>query len=64
MGSCRELFLVNIILTEFENVMGKPFIENGVLTFYYIHVDNTLVFIKKDEIQHDLNIFNFFVKNY
>ena len=63
MGSYRALVLVNIILIEFENVMGKPLTENGVLTFYYIHVDDTLVFIKKDEIHHDLNIFNFFAKN-
>ena len=43
--------------------MGKPLTEIGVLKFYQLHVDDTLVFIKKDEIQHDLNIFNFFAKS-
>ena len=47
---------------EFENVIVKPLIENGVPTYYYIYVHDTLVFIKKDQIQHDLNIFNSLVK--
>lgn len=54
---------MNTILIEFENVMRKPLTEIGVLKFCYLHVDDTFVFIKKDEIQHDLNIFNFFAKN-
>ena len=54
---------MNTILIEFENVMRKPLTEIGVLKFCYLHVDDTLVFIKKDEIQHELNIFNFFAKN-
>ena len=47
---------------EFQNVTVKPLIENGVPTYYYIYVHDTLIFIKKDKIQHDLNIFNSFVK--
>ena len=47
---------------EFENVIVKPLIENGVPTYYYIYVHDTLVFIKKDQIQHDLNVFNSLVK--
>ena len=47
---------------EFQNVTVKPLIENGVPTYYYIYVHGTLIFIKKDKIQHDLNIFNSFVK--
>ena len=47
---------------EFQNVTVKPLIENGVPTYYYIYVHSTLIFIKKDKIQHDLNIFNSFVK--
>ena len=46
---------------EFENVIVKPLIENGLPTYYYIYVHDTLVFIKKDKF-HDLNIFNSFVK--
>ena len=62
MVSDLEQLLANVILTEFENVIVKPLLESGVLTFYYIYVDDTLVFIKKDQIQHDLNMFNSFVK--
>ena len=47
---------------EFENAIVKPLIENGVPTYHYIYVHDTLVFIKKDQIQHDLNIFNSLVK--
>ena len=47
---------------EFENVIVTPLIENGLPTYYYIYVHDTLVFIKKDKFQHDLNIFNSFVK--
>lgn len=41
----------------------ETFNWNWCTKVYYLHVDDTLVFIKKDEIQHDLNIFNFFAKN-
>ena len=46
----------------FENVIVIPLIENGAPTYYYIYVHDTLVFIKKDQIQHDLNVFNSLVK--
>ena len=45
---------------EFENVAVKPLVQNDVPTYYYIYVHETLVFIKKDQIQHDLNILNSF----
>ena len=47
---------------EFENVAVKPLVQNDVPTYYYIYVHETLVFIKKDQIQHDLNILNSFLK--
>ena len=49
------------IRLEFENLIEKPLIENSVLTYYYIFVDDTLLFSKKGQIQHDFNIFHFFV---
>ena len=62
MGTSLEPVLVNIILTEFENVIVKPLIETSVLKFYCKYVDDTLVMIKKDKIQHVLNSFNSFDK--
>ena len=63
MGSSLGQVLANIILTEFENVIVKPLIERSVLKFYCRYVDDTLVMIKKDKIQHVLNSFNSFDKN-
>ena len=63
MGLSLWPVLANIILTEFENVIVKPLIETGVLKFYCRYLDDTLVLIKKDKIQHALNSFNSFDKN-
>ena len=63
MGSSLGPVLANIIQTKFENVIVKPLIETGVLRFICGYVDDTLVFIKKDKIQHALNSFNSFDKN-
>ena len=63
MGSSLGPVLANIIQTKFENVIVKPLIETGVLRFICGYVDDTLVFIKKDKIQHGLNSFNSFDKN-
>ena len=63
MGSSQGPVLANTILTEFENLIAKPFIGTSVLKFYCIYVDDTLVMIKKDKIQHVLNSFNSFDKN-
>ena len=41
----------------------KPLIETSVLKFYCRYVDDTIVLIKKDKIQHALNSFNSFDKN-
>ena len=62
-GSSLGPVLANIILTEFENVIVKPLIETSVLKFYCRYVDDTIVLMKKDKIQHALNSFNSFDKN-
>ena len=62
-GSSLGPVLANIVLTEFKNVIVKPLIETSVLTSYCRYVDDTLVMIKKDKIQHVLNSFNSFNKN-
>ena len=58
MGSSLGPVLANVIQTKFENVIVKPLIETGVLRFICGCVDDTLVFIKKDKIQHALNSFD------
>ena len=63
MGSSLGPVLANIILTEFENVIVKPLIVTSVLKFYCRYVDDTIVLMKKDKIQHALNSFNSFDKN-
>ena len=45
MGSSLGPVLVNIVLTEFQNLIVKPLIETSVLTFYCRYVDNNLVSI-------------------
>ena len=63
MGSSLGPVLANIILTEFENLIVKPLIETSVLSFYCRYVDDNLVLINKDKMQHVLNSFNSFDKN-
>ena len=63
MGSSLGPVLANIILTKFENVIVKPLIETSVLKFYCRYIDDTLLLIKKDEMQHVLNSFNSFDKS-
>ena len=62
-GVSMGTVLANITLTEFENVIVKSLTETGVLKFYCGYVNDTLVMIKKDKIQHVLNSFNSFDKN-
>ena len=64
MGSSLGPVLANIILTKFENVIVKPLIETSVLNFYCRYIDDTLLLIKKDEMQHVLNSFNSFDKSF
>ena len=41
------LVLANVILTEFEKVVVTPFMESGILNFYYGYVDDTSVLVKE-----------------
>ena len=63
MGSSLGPVLANIILTKFENVIVKPLIETSALKFYCRYIDDTLLLIKKDEMQHVLSSFNSFDKS-
>ena len=61
MGASLGPVLANIILTELEKVIVKPLIETGVLKFYIRYVDDTLVLVKREDLQavlHQLNSFH------
>ena len=47
MGSSLGPVLANIIMTEVENVVIRPLIEQGLIKFYSRYVDDTLLLVKK-----------------
>ena len=63
MGACLGPVLANIILTELEKVIVQPLIENGLLKFYVRYVDDTLVLVKRKDIEHVQNQLNSFHPN-
>ena len=48
MGSSLGPVLVNVIMTELENVIVRKMIDNGLVKFYGRYVDNTLILAKPD----------------
>ena len=63
MGACLGPVLANIILTELEKVIVQPLIESGLLKFYVRYVDDTLVLVKRKDIEHVQNQLNSFHPN-
>ena len=63
MGSSLAPVLANIILTEFGKVVVTPLMKNGTLKFYCRYVEDTLVFVKEDQIEKILKAFNSFHNN-
>ena len=63
MGPSLAPVLANIILTEFEKVVVMPPMKNGILKFYCRYVTDTLVLVKKDQIDKILKAFNSFHNN-
>ena len=63
MDSSLAPVLANIILTEFEKFAVTPLMESGILKFYCIYVNNTLVLVKEDQIDKILKAFNSFHNN-
>ena len=62
-GSSLAQVLANIILTEFEKVVGTPLMKSRILKFYCRYVDDTLVLVKEDQIDKILKAFNSFHNN-
>lgn len=48
----------NIILIELKKIVFPPAMQSGILEFYCRYVDDTLEFVKKDQIDKILNAFN------
>ena len=62
MGGSLGPVLANIIMTECKQVIDK-LMKEEVIMFYTRYVDNTLLIIKKRDINYVLNQFNSFDKN-
>ena len=63
MGGSLGPVLANIILTEFEQVIIDPLINSGIIKFYCRYVDDTLLLIKRDDIDFLLHKFHSFDHN-
>ena len=63
MGSSLDPVLANIILTELEKNVVNKLIDDGTLKSYVRYVDDTLVLIKREDINHVLTKLNSFHPN-
>ena len=60
MGGLLGPVLANIIMTECEKIIVETLMEEKVIMFYTRYVDDTLLVIKKSNINYVLNQFNCF----
>ena len=63
MGSPLAPVLANIIMTELEKTFVQKLTTSGMIKFYCIYVDDTLLLVKPADILHIHNLFNKFDKN-
>ena len=63
MGGSLASVLANIIMTERKKLIVDKLMKKKVFMFYTRYVDNTLLIIKKRDIDYVLNQFNSFDKN-
>ena len=63
MGASLGQVLANIIMTECKKVILHKLMKEKVIMFYTRYVDDTLLIIKKRDINYVLNQFNSFDKN-
>ena len=63
MGASLGPVLANIIMTECEKLVLPKLISKGLVKFYVRYVDDTLLMVKKSEIDNILKSFNSFDKN-
>ena len=62
-GGSLGAVLDNIIMTEYEKVIVNQLTENNIVKFYITYVDDTLLALRKKDIDIVLNKFNSFNKN-
>ena len=55
--------LANIIMTELEDVIIKPLINDGTIEFFSPFVDNTLLVMKPENVSQVYKALNKFVNN-
>ena len=60
MGGLLGPVLANIIMTECEKIIVETLMEEKVIMFFTRYVDDTLLVIKKSNINYVLNQFNSF----
>ena len=60
MGSLSGPTRANIIMTEFENFIIKPLINNGTIVLYKRYVDDTIVLAKPCDLDRTLKQLNSF----
>ena len=54
--------MANIIMTELENQIIKPLINDGTIKFYYWYVDDTLLVVKLQYVSRFYKLLNSFDK--
>ena len=63
MGASLGPVLANIIMTECEKVVVDNLVKEGTIKFYIRYVDNTLLLVKRQDIDKVLKAFDGFDKN-
>ena len=63
MGALLGLVLANIIMAECEKVIVDNLVKKGTIKFYICYVDDTLLLVKRQDIDKVLKAFNEFNKN-
>ena len=64
MGSSLGPVMTNIIMTELENKVIKPLINDGTIKFYCRYVENTLLVVKPQDVSRIRELLNSFDKNF
>ena len=63
MGSSLGPVLANIIMTELEDIIIRPLINDNIVRFYSRYVDDTLLLVKPEDVQHVHHALNSFDVN-
>ena len=62
MGSSLGPVMANIIMTELEDKVIKPLINNGIIKFYSHYIDDTLLVVKPQDVSCVHKLLNSFDK--